>query len=75
MRDVHHVREVTQSFLDAVGARVNGKAEQLNPFSGMADGVPEQSLAKRFEMSQQGAVYAVNKGEKIAKDRELRLLE
>ena len=33
------------------------------------------SLAKRFEMSQPGIVYVVNKGEKIAKERNDRLLE
>jgi len=33
------------------------------------------SLAKRFKMSQSGVVYAVNKGEKIARDRNYQLLE
>ncbi|MCK4389691.1 MAG: transposase, partial [Desulfobacterales bacterium] len=32
-------------------------------------------LAKRFKMSQSGVVYAVNKGEKIAKERNYQLLE
>lgn len=32
-------------------------------------------LARRLEMSQPGVVYAVNKGEKIAKERNYRLFE
>lgn len=38
-------------------------------------GMSGASLARRFEMSQPGVVYAVNKGEKIAKERNYRLLE
>jgi putative transposase len=38
-------------------------------------GMSGTSLAKRFEMSQPGVVYAVNKGEKIANERGYRLLE
>jgi len=33
------------------------------------------SLARPFEMSQPGVVYAVNKGEKIAKERSYQLLK
>ena len=32
-------------------------------------GLSGTSLAKRFEMSQPGVVYAVNKGEKIVKEK------
>lgn len=38
-------------------------------------GLSGTSLAKRFEMSQPGVVYAVNKGEKIVKEKNYRLLE
>ncbi len=38
-------------------------------------GMSGASLAKQFEMSQPGAVYAVNKGEKIARERSYRLIE
>jgi len=31
------------------------------------------SLAKQFKMSQSGVVYAVNKGERIAKERNYQL--
>jgi len=36
-------------------------------------GMSGTSLAKRFEMSQSGVVYAVNKGEKLAKEGNHRL--
>jgi hypothetical protein len=38
-------------------------------------GISGASLAERFEMSQPGVVYAVKKGQKIAKERGWRLLE
>ena len=38
-------------------------------------GISGTSLAKRFKMSQSGVVYAVNKGERIAKERHYQLLE
>jgi putative transposase len=38
-------------------------------------GMRRTSLAKRFEMNQPGVVYAVNKGEEIAKEKDYRLLE
>jgi len=38
-------------------------------------GISGTSLAKRFEMSQPGIVYAVNRGEKIVRERNYRLLE
>ncbi len=38
-------------------------------------GISGTSLAKRFEMSQPGIVYAVKKGEKTAKENNYRLLE
>ena len=38
-------------------------------------GMSGTSLAKRFAMSQPGVVYAVNKGEKIAREKNYRLLE
>ena len=38
-------------------------------------GLSGTSLAKRFEMSQPGVVYAVNKGEKIVKEKNYRLVE
>jgi len=33
------------------------------------------SLAKRFAMSQPGVVYAINKGEKTAKEKNYQLFE
>ena len=38
-------------------------------------GMSGTSLAKRFAMSQPGVVYAVNKGENIAREKNYRLLE
>jgi len=38
-------------------------------------GISGASLAKRFEMSQPGIVYAVKKGEKRAKENNYQLLE
>lgn len=38
-------------------------------------GMSETLLAKRFNMSQSGVVYAINKGERIAKERNYQLLE
>ena len=38
-------------------------------------GISGTSLAKRFKMSQSGVVYAVNKGERMAKERNYQLLK
>jgi len=38
-------------------------------------GISGTSLAKRFKMSQPGVVYAVNKAENIASERNYRLLD